>query len=140
LRRQGYLFTNETGKLKARIKVGESRPWLYAVKGTILDSESDQPGLAPGQPGQPGRDQPPSGREPVPIPESPPGQPGQIEGLARHDLPDLGATVPVVPVGADRRDSLERQTARGVVPPVPVVPAKNGGGRLIGEDGGTDYV
>ena len=137
LRHQGYLFTNETGKLKARIKVGESRPWLYVVKGTILDSESDQPGLAPGQPGP---DQQPSGQEPVPIFQDQPGQPGPINGLARHNLPDLGAAVPVVPVAQDHRDSLECQPALGVVPPVPVVPPKNGEGRWVGEDGDADYV
>ena len=140
LRRTGYLFTNETGKLKARIKVGESRPWLYAVKGTILDSDSDPPGRAPGRPGQPGPDQPPSGRAPVPPPEAQPGQPGPIDGLAWHNLPDLGAAVPVVPVGADDRDSLERPPAPGVVPPVPAVPSPHGAGRLIGEDGGANYV
>jgi hypothetical protein len=140
LRRTGYLFTNETGKLKARIKVGESRPWLYVVKGTILDSDSDPPGRAPGRPGQPGPDQPPSGRAPVPPPEAQPGQPGPIDGLAWHNLPDLGAAVPVVPVGADDRDSLERPPAPGVVPPVPAVPSPHGAGRLIGEDGGANYV
>jgi hypothetical protein len=88
LRRQGYLFTNETGKLKARIKIGESRPWMYVVKGAILDSESGPRCPAPGRPGQPGPDQP----------------------------------------------------APGVVPPVPAVPSPHGAGRLIGEDGGADYV
>ncbi|EGV18845.1 DUF927 domain-containing protein [Thiocapsa marina] len=140
LRRTGYLFTNETGKLKARIKVGESRPWLYVVKGSILDSESDRPCLAPGRPGQPGPDQQPSGQESVPTPEAQPGQPGQIDGAARHDLADLGSAVPVVPVGAGHRDSPERQPAHGTVPPVPAVPSQNGEGRLVGEDAGVDYV
>jgi hypothetical protein len=52
LRQAGFLFTNEAGKLKARVTTGEeaARPWLYAVKSTILSSTGG--GSCPACPGR----------------------------------------------------------------------------------------
>jgi hypothetical protein len=120
LRRQGYLFTNESAKLKARVTTSEGRPWLYAVKGAILDGgETGLPTETPGQPGQPGHPQQPQGPEPVPVPATLPGQPGQRTSTTAATGPE---PVPVVPVAKANRDSPQDLQPQGVVPGVPVVP------------------
>lgn len=128
LRRHGLLFTNDAEKLRARVGIGESRPWLYAVHGRILDGEKSGPlHISPGQPGQPGQRQQPGGVQPVPVAQTQPGQPGQPNGVSERDQPAPSASVPAVPVGFCDRDSPEDQQPQGFVPVVPVVPPNNRG-------------
>ena len=75
LRKHGYLFTNEHGKLRARMSVGSDRPWLFVVPSSILGEESGNLSETPGQPGQPGHDQQPQGFEPDAVGSGTAGQP-----------------------------------------------------------------
>lgn len=129
LRGGGHLYTNDSRHLAAKCAVpgvGNGRPWLYVVLGSIIGCEKNEQAPKNGGTSGTGGTSPVTTRKnAVPLDDGTVGQVGQTSGTdpaSHHPVPH---PVPPVPLDDDEVGQPQDQQPRGFVPPVPPVPPKN---------------